>query len=279
MIPPREQWAVQVDVTSACPRRCSNCTRPAVAHLSEPFFMPLQQFVQALEALRPFVDQGRARLGRQRVIGMIGGEPMCHPEFPELVRAMDGILPPQGRGFWTGLRWEQSEYADLIRATFHRGGYINRNLHHDRCYHQPVLVAPCDVVGEPAELERLIAACPLQAEWASAVTPKGFFFCEVAGALDMVFGGPGGLPVAPGVWQHDLSEFKTQIDSWCHRCGVCLPLQGRLDKEMRDDVSQTNLEALRRLSSPRVLDGRFVEFAGALKEGAWSPLRYLRQEA
>ena len=73
MIPPREQWAVQVDVTSACPRRCSNCTRPAVAHLSEPFFMPLQQFVQALEALRPFVDQGRARLGRQRVIGMIGG--------------------------------------------------------------------------------------------------------------------------------------------------------------------------------------------------------------
>jgi hypothetical protein len=279
MIAPREQWAVQIDVTSACPRRCSNCTRPAVGHTKWPFFMPVEEFVRALEALRPFVDQGRDRLGRQRVIGMIGGEPMCHPDFPELVRAMAGILPPQGRGFWTGMRWEQSEHADLIRETFHQGGYINRNLHHEQCYHQPVLVAPRDVVADEAERRALIDACPLQQEWASAVTPKGFFFCEVAAGLDMVFNGPGGARVEPGVWQLELDAFRWQIDTWCQRCGVCLPLQGRLDKEMRDDVSPTNLEELRRLGSPRIAEGRFVLYSGGLKDGAWAPLRYLRQEA
>ena len=86
-------------------------------------------------------------------------------------------------------------------------------------------------------------------------------------------------PIDPGVWQLELDAFRWQIDTWCQRCGVCLPLQGRLDKEMRDDVSPTNLEELRRLGSPRIAEGRFVLFEGGLRDGAWAPLRYLRQEA
>jgi len=292
MIPPREQWCIQIDVTNACPRRCSNCTR-LLAHARKRWDMSVEDFARAVEALEDFPTQSPPdRRGRRKVVGIIGGEPLLHPEFPRLCEIMIEAIPQmRHRGLWTGVRCERHPYRAAVQRLIgprpspaatpnERAGYLNQNLHDTQCSHQPVLVAVRDVVHDEAAMWEWIDRCPLQQQWSATITPKGFFFCEVAGALDLVFDGPGGLPVTPACWRHDLAEYRGQIERWCPRCGVCLPLEGRLDSEEVDDISRSNLQTLRRLGSPRVLAGMYAAFdAGKYDPEAfredWAPLRYL----
>lgn len=280
MIDPAQQWAIQIDVTNACTRQCSNCTR-FVGHLSSHFFMPVEKFTQAAEALKDFPadslpsppDVAKITGGR-KMIGVLGGEPLLHPEFGELARILGSTIPSRdNRGLWTGLRWQNTKYAGIIRETF---GYINNNRHDSRCLHSPILVAVKDMVDDPEERRRMIDACWLQRMWSGTINPKGFWFCEVAGAMSMLFDGPEGLPVEPGCWRRPLADFRYQIDWACDRCGLPLNLEGRLDVEEVDDLSWTNLVALEEIDSPCVQNGRYVLHANLPGESCSEPWRYLR---
>jgi len=166
----------------------------------------------------------------------------------------------------------------LIEDTF---SYLNHNQHKNPCFHQPVLVASRDVIADPVRRQGWIDNCWLQEQWASAITPKGFFFCEVAAAFDTVFNGPGGLPVEPGCWRRPLADFADQINRWCQRSGVCLPLPGRRDSEGRDDLTAGNAAELGRLGSPAIAAGRYVVFDPndfRPDQPGWQPQRYLRPE-
>ena len=279
MIPPRKQWCIQIDVTNACPRACSNCTRMS-AHARTPFFITPDEFARAVASARDFLTESEPDLyGRPKLIGVIGGEPLVHPQFAALCEILVNEIPERRcRGLWTGLALEHHSCRDLVRATF---GYLNHNPHDTQCIHQPVLVAVEDVIRDEGRMWELIDACELQRKWSSAITPKGFFFCEVAAAMDMIFEGPGGIPVTPGCWRHDLADYRDQIERWCPRCGVCLPLPGRPDHQRVDDLSRSNLQLLRKLGSPRVKKGDYVLFdPSAYQEQrnrvGWQPLRYLR---
>jgi len=295
MIPPREQWCIQIDVTNACPRRCSNCTR-LLAHARQRWDMSVDDFARAVEALADFpAESPPDRRDRRKVIGIIGGEPLLHPRFPGLCEIMIEAIPEmRHRGLWTGMRYENHPHRAAVERLIgprpspeetpdESRGYLNQNLHERECFHQPVLVAVQDVVSDEGARWELIDRCPLQEEWSSAITPKGFFFCEVAAAMDLVFDGPGGLPVTPDCWRHDLAAYREQIERWCPRCGVCLPLEGRRDRERIDDVSRSNLEALRRLGSPRIRAGRYAlfeadQYDASTHRPGWAPLRYLRKK-
>jgi len=102
MINPAAQWAIQIDVTNRCRRTCSNCTR-LLAHARERFCMSPWAFRQACAAVHTFPDHSTPdRNGRPKVIGMIGGEPLLHPEFPELCEIMAEEIPDRRhRGLWT----------------------------------------------------------------------------------------------------------------------------------------------------------------------------------
>ena len=258
--------------------------------------MDLPTFEKACHALASFPDESPPdRKGRRKVVGLIGGEPLMHPEFGELAAIMRSVIREVShRGLWTGLDWPNTKHADTVRLLLGsrpsttvrpvpRGttGYLNWNQHDRPCFHQPVLVAIQDVVLDEAAIWKLIDACPVQREWSATITPKGFFFCEVAGALDMIFEGPGGLPITPGCWAHDLADYRDQIERWCPRCGMALPLRGRRDTECVDDISPSNLEALEVLRSPRVLAGEYRLFDAARWEPPehWRPLRYLREKS
>jgi hypothetical protein len=160
----------------------------------------------------------------------------------------------------------------LIERTF---GYVNNNQHKSECRHSPILVAISDVIPDAAERERLIDNCWLQEMWSATITPKGFFFCEVAGAMDMLFGGPGGLPVEPGCWRRPLEDFREQIERWCSRCGVPLNLRGRIDHEGIDDISASNIAELTARHSHRIAAGLYKLHgqAGATTAAPW---RYLQ---
>jgi len=278
MIPPREQWCIEVDVTSACQRRCSNCLRLSVAHRPEPWHMSVEQYAAALDAAAGFVKQPSDKKRRRRHIGMIGGEPLLHPKFLELCQVLEQKIPREHRAIFTGVKLDSHPFGAIVRRVF---SYVNENLHNTNCFHQPVLVAPVDVVPDEAERREYISKCLLQEEWSSTFTPKGFFFCEVAGAFDAAFDGPGGMSVEPECWKHDLDHYNEQIERWCHRCGVCLPLPGRLDSEHVDDVSPTNLQALKDINSPRVARGQYAEVDESMlrSRAGWKPFAYLRDKA
>jgi hypothetical protein len=255
---------------------------------------------------------GLETTGRRKTVWLIGGEPLLHPEFPELVGIMIEAIPDvQHRGLGTSLDWQTGSHPKWgpYRTQVERlvgpnpthnarrdpgRGYLNWNPHSEAqaVEHQPILVASADAVPDERERWELIEQCWLQHIWSSGLTPKGFFFCEVAGQFDTIFDGPGGLPFEPGVWKGDLwferdengvprpkGKFAEQIERWCPRCGACLPLAGRRDAESRDDISPMNLEALRALGSPRVRKGDFVPFDPktlADKPRRWLPMRYVK---
>jgi hypothetical protein len=153
---------------------------------------------------------------------------------------------------------------------------LNLNTHETVCKHQSLLIASKDVIPCEADRLALIDKCWVQRRWASGITPKGFFFCEVAAAFDMIFNGPGGLPLEPGVWKKPLSDFSEQMD-WCNYCSAAIPLKPRKDSDEIDDVSPTTLEMLKAVDSPCIKNGKYCLITeGRLKiasEG-WKPYVY-----
>lgn len=308
MIPPQNQWCHQICVTSACwPKpACSNCTR-LLGHEKSRYFMTPDQFEAVLKVAVPFLHHGGKDLGlklnrnnmkappRKKVLGIFGGEPLMHPQFPELVDLMCQYIPEQfHRGLWTSFDWVNGEhkkwgkYRDqVVRLLGNKptgdvhdfeNGYINWNMHEEQqpCEHSPVLVAVRDVVKEEKERWQHISKCWLQTEWSAAYSldynrEVKFYFCEVAGAFDRVLNLGTGLPLEDGVWSHHLwfepddkgvlqphGPYAKQILSTCLRCGASLELPGRRDREFVDDISPSNLVALTAAGSPMVEANQFV---------------------
>jgi len=321
MIPPTRHWCVQIDVTNVCTmpcvaeddgkhRGCSNCTRlnAHVAADRPKYFMAPEVFRQACESLADFREKSLPDLHhRPKFVGMMGGDPQCHPKFPELCAIMRGAMDQRQAAVWFGPI--QPRYRELIERTWgpldqkdqrHWNmphAYIHSNAHTaaDACVHHPLLVAISDMIDDELDMWARIDACPYQEKWSSAVTDRGAFFCEVAAAFDQVIGkGLGepstGLALWTGDgpdkkpwWQKPLSAFAAQIRRWCPMCGGAMPLPARRDCECLDDVSESNLAVLRRIGSPRIASGRFRLFrreefdptAGG-DPASWNPVRYAR---
>ena len=229
---------MQVDVTNACGGGCSNCTRMC-GHHKKPFFMEPDFYRRALRSLKGWPGE---------TVGMIGGEPLLHPEFEQLALATADIVGPSRSGLWSCLPAPHvRKYRDVINSSFK--SYCNYNDHEmGSILHTPVLVSARSVMGgDPKKMWELIDKCWVQGLWSGTITPKGGFFCEVAGALDMLFDGPGGKAIVPDWWRADISTFKDQIDRWCALCGAAMPLKRRKSNEHVTDASSDNLDHMRQM--------------------------------
>lgn len=257
MIPLREMKIIQIDVTNACPNRCSNCTR-LIGHHRKPFFMDLDQYRQAVDSLVDFPG----------MVGMIGGEPLLHPQFSEMVRYLEKrIEDPKRRGLWSTVP-KGTPHGALIRQVF---GNLFLNDHAvSSILHQPVLVAAREIVPDAEKMWELIDNCWVQTLWSATITPKGAFFCEVAASFDMLFDGPGGWPVEPGWWQREPSQFTEQKERWCPGCGCAVPLERRTSVDGIDDTSPGNLERLTAIDSPKVRRGKVQLYDKGMIDG-WKP--------
>lgn len=195
------QWCHLIDVTNHCPQQCCYCTRYEKHYRPDQLFhMTLEQVEQALQAY----------VGATACIGIIGGEPLVHPQFAEICRLCKRYFPQQQLHLFTALvpRAKWDEHRPVIQATF---GCVNANEHTPekkaRCKHQPTTLA----VGEVCDKEtadRLIDACWVPRAWCATVNHKGAFFCELAAAMDVLLDGPGGWPVEPGWWEAGASGLQ-----------------------------------------------------------------------
>ena len=277
---PADMQTIQIEITNACNKRCSNCTRFCGNH-KRPFFMDYDTFCRALDSLDGF----------DGVIGIMGGEPTLHPEFERFVlhiqekfgkrKAKNRLIYPQkafikevqrrefeshvlrnngtprevfkmcGPGLWSNMGATYRKHYEIIQDTFHVQ-FLNDHL--NPSYHQPGLFARKDLGMSDEEWISLRDKCWVQNEWSASITPKGAFFCEIAAALDMLFDGPGGWKVEPGWWKRTPEEFSDQLH-WCELCGFALTTFMRDAKEERDDVSPTLYEKLKQVGSPRLMAG------------------------
>jgi len=221
MKPINEAWLMQIDVTNVCGRGCIYCSRyDRHIRLDQRYFMELDYFEQALQSLKDWPSK----------IGIIGGEPVYHPHFKELCFLVRDYFPPGGKTsvmLWTSGGPLFEKYKPLIKKSFKRMGSINEhNLEQQKLQqHQPTTIAIGEAVNPGKYRDNLINNCWVQKKWCPSITNKGGFFCEVAGAMDIILDGPGGYNIEPGWWKKIPEQFQDQVDRYCLKCSMAIPMK------------------------------------------------------
>lgn len=256
MIPIYRAGNIQIDITNACHIKCANCTR-FVGHHKKPYFMDIEMVVKAIDSLDGFAG----------TVGIMGGEPALHPDFFKICELFQEMIPDKRRRqLWTaGYKWE--DYKDIIYETFDKD-LIIYNDHSDpnEGVHQPLLIAADDIIEDKAFMWRLIGNCWVQWRWSPVITPRGAFFCEVAGALDLLFSGPGGYAIEKNWWNKDPWEFQDQVKRYCPMCSAAIPMPRPSSHRESDMVSISNAKRLKESGSPKYLNEKLEIFDKKITE-------------
>ncbi len=245
MIPLFEKKVIHLEVTNACNMKCANCTR-FIGHYKKTFFITLDEVRQAIVSLKGFKGN----------IGLMGGEPTIHPQFAEICKIYQEMIPDiRRRQLWTnGCNWKK--YEAVIYETFDPDLIIyNDHKNPDEGIHQPLLIAADDIIDDKELMWKLIDECWIQKRWAASMTPKGGFFCEVAAAQDNLFNGPGGYSLEKGWWNKTPEQFKDQIRRYCLNCSAAIPMHRPSAHDVNDTISKSVEKKLKCVMSPKYLQG------------------------
>jgi len=244
----KDMGTIQIEVTNSCMLECCHCTR-FCGHHTDIFFAKLGDIANAIDSLDGFGG----------IIGLMGGEPMLHPQFTEICRLFRQKIPNRRqRGLWTaGIYWDK--YREDIKATFDEDKIVyNDHSNPTTGKHQPLLVAIDEVMHDKALMWKMIDNCWINKRWSASITPKGAFFCEVAAAQDWLFDGPGGWPVEPGWWKKEVAECREQMERYCINCSACLPITESDNHYYKDTISDRNAERLKACGSARFKRNQYV---------------------
>jgi hypothetical protein len=245
---------IQIEITSACHKNCSNCTR-LCHHYRKPFMMTWEEFAQAVDSLQDFPN----------MVGVMGGEPLLHPQFEEFCKYLQSKIPRERAGLWSSLPEGKEHYRQVIVDTFDNI-FINDHSRND-IYHWPMLVAADDMCEDKAFMWYRIDNCWAQQCWSASVNPNGAFFCEVAASFSMLLGRKEtAWPVVKDWWKNSLKDYIPQMQEFCPRCGFAMPLMKRLSNDEIDDITPSNLELLQAVGSPKIARGEYLLYDKGLVE-------------
>lgn len=247
MIPIYNAWCCQIELTNCCGRNCLYCSRYN-RHLrhDQLFYMPLDVLEKALDSLREW--PGR--------IGIIGGEPLLHPQFKDACELIKTKFPKKKMYLWTsgGEKWK--EFKPLVDETFSDVAYNEHNeKQKQNCRHQPLTIAIKEVVPDESIRKQLIDNCWVQRTWCPTITPYGAYFCEVAGAQDILLNnGKNAWPIADDWWKKNPSQFQDQVVLLCDNCGMAIPMERELILKFSEKFSPGLLNKFRSLNLKHVSD-------------------------
>ena len=223
---------IQIDLTNRCPEKCGNCTRYC-SIVKDQYYMPLEDVKRAIDST----------IGYPSFTGIMGGEPLLHPDFEEICRYAGSKRDCRQLGLWTTLPKGYERHAQVICDTFYHI-YVNDHSRPD-IYHWPSLVGIQEIIKDRRKMWLAIEECWVQKSWCASINPRGAWFCEVAGNMAMLYGEGEGWPVEPGWWMRTPKDYVGQMEKWCPRCGMAAPLALRPSVSHFDYVSPLNYEALK----------------------------------
>jgi len=213
-------------------------------HMPSTYFMSFDEFKKAVDSMK----------GYPKMTGMMGGEPLLHPQFPEFCEYMRETLGRDHLGLWTALPVGYEDYAPIICKTF-KYVFLNDHTRPD-IYHHPFLVGIQEIIHNTDEMFYHINNCFFQHSWSASINPNGAFFCEIAAVFALLFNVKG-WDVEPGWWWRTPKDFKEQIERFCPFCGGAVPLKRRSSLDSVDDISPVNYNMLKG-TSPKIKSGLFV---------------------
>jgi hypothetical protein len=280
---PADMDIVQIDISTKCHLKCSNCTR-LIPHQPSRDDMKLETFERAVKSMEGGWD------GPNKVIGIIAGEPTLHSEFEQISRSFadlwggpltgNGKLPIKdfnnfaterlfdrstGRGLWTSLGQGFYRHYETIMEVY---GHWNTNTHEMGGQHQALLITREDYIKTTGMSDDQWVEnrdkCWVQNLWSASINDKGAYFCEVAAAIDrLYFNGAHAWPVEQGWWQRTPADFKDQLDL-CNMCGLAQPGPSQLDVLERDIMSEQHVKKMKEVGSPAVKKDHYELFDGVL---------------
>lgn len=236
---------IQIEITNVCHNKCSNCTR-LIGHYPKTYFMSFEQFKEAVDSVKAY----------PKMTGVMGGEPLLHPEFEKFCEYLHSQIPPDRCGLWTCFPKGKDHYRELIVKTF---GHIFLNDHtRGDILHGPIMVASEELPIADWYKWYLIDKCWIQNTWSASINPNGAFFCEVAAALSMLFNLGKGWEVNEDWWKKTPKDFVEQMETFCSMCGCAMPLKKRESIDGKDDVSPKMFAKLKELGSLKVKQGKCI---------------------
>lgn len=275
---------IQIWVTRACDKSCFGCTQGSNLKPSSPenMFMTVENFEIAVKSL----------IGYHGVVGVFGGNPALHPDFPLLCDILAAHIPFKQRGLWCN---NPMKHAKIMRATFNPA-YSNLNVHLDKqaytaflkdwpecepvgltvdSRHSPVHGSMYDLATLPDPTNPShsvpntedvrwywISQCDINQHWSGMVGQvRGkvmAWFCEVAGAQAMLLQERTGIPLPQETpwWQGGMEKYAEQVDYHCHRCLV--PLRGYGELACSTDGHETTTKTYLPIFQPK-RSGRTID--------------------
>ncbi|MDP3868528.1 hypothetical protein [Phenylobacterium sp.] len=267
---PADMDIVQIDISTKCHLKCSNCTR-LIPHQTQRADMELKTFERAVQSMEGWN-------GPNKLIGIIAGEPTLHANFEQISlrfaelwggdNTNNGKFPikdfndfanerlfdrSNGRGLWTSLGAGFYRNYETIMSVY---SHFNTNTHESAGQHQALLITRADYIAATGiselQWEQNRDNCWVQKLWSATINDKGAYFCEVAGAIDrLYFGGKHAWPVEHGWWQRQPGDFGDQLEL-CNYCALAQPGPSQLDILERDIISPQHRDILRKLGSPAI---------------------------
>lgn len=235
------RWLCHIDVTNVCETKhnCAYCTR-YIRHLrpDQKYFMPMEDFELAVESLQYY--PGR--------VGIMGGLPTKHPKFPEMCELLRSKFPKQKLQLWTSGEKEFETHKAIINETF---ASLSYNEHNDKqvdlCEHQITTLASEEVIEDDVLREELIWNCWVMDYWCPTIGyveksgRKSAFVCELMLGLEILFGFGKGIDYEkdPLWWNRPVTdpEYIAQIESYCGKCSMCVPLKKQHLRDKREIIS------------------------------------------
>ena len=234
------QDRIEITLTWACDVRCADCS-----NLCGP--VPSDESI-GLDRLAGFLRMSADAGRKWKVVRLIGGEPTLHPGIREILEML------------AVYKADEDPQAEIVLCTNGYGpraaeilgslppGIAAENSRKNPAfpgapYHIPVLAAPCD---EPA-LDGIDfrAGCPICEEQGMCLSPRGYYYCNVAAAIDRV--------AATGLARQalpDAEDLRWRLSHpLCRLCGFFQDRNGLGPKLPAGYVSKTWKRLLRRMES------------------------------
>lgn len=199
---------IEIDITFECNLKCENCDR-SCSQAPNDGRMEVDRIIK-------FIEESKAIGKNRRKISILGGEPMIHPQIPEILDLFLEFKEKHSPGTMlevatNGYGRHVKEAIELIPRDFFVRNSAKTSPRQESF--EPFNVAPRDRLRN--RFSDYSNACHITSCPGMGMNRYGFYQCGVAGGIDRVMGFDIGLKRIPG----DAERFILLKRRLCAFCG------------------------------------------------------------